>query len=78
MSRKSDLELEFKQFWTVEELTKWALNEKPPRVFPDSRFGDHNQVKTTKYPGFDLYIQDEYTHDLVLPHEEFYLVFDTT
>ncbi len=66
-------------FQTLEELTKWALTQSPPKVFPNCRFADHNKSIETNYPGFDLYIQDEYTHDIVVPiSDDCYLVYDTT
>ena len=70
---------EVKLFSTVEELSRWALFQKNPRVFPDSRLGDINGVKQTNYPGFDIIIQDEYTHDIVVPFDnDIFLVYDTT
>lgn len=66
---------------TVEDMTRWALSQKPPRVFPTSRGATQAGITESKAPGFDVYVQDEYTHDLVVPFDAegcLYLVYDTT
>ncbi len=66
---------------TLEDVIRWALSQHPPRLFPDARTakeGDTVEV-ASPVPGFDLVIQDEYTHDVVVPHSEgVFLVYDTT
>lgn len=70
---------EAKLFATLGELSSWALTQNPPKVFPDSRLGDINGIQYTNYPGFDVLIQDEYTHDIIVPFDnETYLVYDST
>ena len=74
---------------TLEEVTRWALAQKPPRIFARCRatlaaesgatgaIADHERAA----PGFDLVVQDEYTHDVVLPWDaaqRLFLVYDTT
>ena len=40
--------------------------------------GDAREVEANG-PGFDLVVQDEYTHDVVVPYDdELFLVYDTT
>jgi hypothetical protein len=45
---------------TMEEVVRWGLMAKPPRVV-------HSIV-----------VQDEYTHDVVMPWGDRFLVYDTT
>lgn len=45
---------------TMEDVVRWGLVSKPPRVVAS------------------VVVQDEYTHDVVLPWREHWLVYDTT
>ncbi len=68
---------------TLEEVVRWAFGETPPRLFAQARtagLGDR-EARVTEAPGFDLYVQDEYTHDVVVPWDSegrLFLVYDTT
>ncbi len=74
----NELEL-VKQFQTLEEVTRWALSCKPPKLFSDASIASDKQNFKSKSPGFDIVIQDEYSHDIVVPYSEnVYLVYDTT
>ena len=62
---------------TLEEVTRWALAQKPPRLFARCRQDDEER----KAPGFDLVVQDEFTHDVIVPwnaEQTLFLVYDTT
>ncbi len=73
---------------TLEEVVRWALAQRPPRFFARCRAtmagASAEAVEADvekKAPGFDLVVQDEYTHDVVVPwnHDEtLVLVYDTT
>ena len=64
--------------FTLEEVTRWAFSQKPPRLFPDAKSATHEH-EGGKGLGFDLVVQDEYTHDVVVPwSERLFLVYDTT
>lgn len=46
---------------TLEDVVRWGLVSKPPRLIAD------------------IIVQDEYTHDVVMPFRDgIYLVYDTT
>ena len=71
---------------TLEEVTRWALAQKPPRIFARCRatlegaIGD-DVDRERAAPGFDLVVQDEFTHDVVVPWDaaqSIFLVYDTT
>jgi hypothetical protein len=70
---------------TLEEVTRWALAQKPPRIFARCRATFEpttGQVDDERAaPGFDLVVQDEFTHDVVVPWDAahtIFLVYDTT
>jgi hypothetical protein len=66
---------------TLEDVTRWALGQSPPRVFARARGADEHGEHEAKGPGFDVYVQDEFTHDVVVPYDargELFLVYDTT
>jgi hypothetical protein len=70
---------------TLEEVTRWALAQKPPRIFARCRATlDATDAKADEEraaPGFDLVVQDEFTHDVVVPWDAahtVFLVYDTT
>lgn len=66
---------------TLEDVTRWALSQSPPRVFARARGADEDGERDAKGPGFDVYVQDEFTHDVVVPYDargEVFLVYDTT
>lgn len=66
---------------TLEDVVRWALAQDPPKLFADARSareGDAREIASNA-PGFDLVVQDEYTHDVVVPYaENVFLVYDTT
>lgn len=66
---------------TLEDVTRWALSQRPPRVFDRARGADEDGEHEARGPGFDVFVQDEFTHDVVVPFDaarELYLVYDTT
>lgn len=72
---------------TLEDVVRWALSSSPPRLFPRARMtGVGGATVEGGAPGFDLVVQDEYTHDVVVPWDalaaeggaSIYLVYDTT
>ena len=66
---------------TLEDVTRWALSQTPPRVFSRSRGAAEKGAWEAKGPGFDVYVQDEFTHDVVIPYDvegRLCLVYDTT
>jgi hypothetical protein len=66
---------------TLEDVARWALVARPPRVFAAARRSDlDREDATSRAPGFDLVVQDEYTHDVTVPWgaRELYVVYDTT
>ncbi len=68
------------QHKTLEDVTRWALSFKPPRLYPNAGFATQGdaEMRHVKAPGFDLVIQDEYSHDVVLPYDDLTLVYSTT
>lgn len=66
---------------TLEDVTRWALSQSPPRVFAIARGADEHGEHAAKGPGFDVFVQDEFTHDVVVPYDacgELFLVYDAT
>jgi hypothetical protein len=66
---------------TLEDVTRWALSQLPPRVFANARSAAEGGVVEGKGPGFDVFVQDEFTHDVVVPYDaagELFLVYDAT
>lgn len=66
---------------TLEDVARWALSHEPPRVFAGARKSDATmEDQQSSLPGFDLVVQDEYTHDVALPWGmgDLHLVYDTT
>lgn len=67
---------------TLEDVVRWALGTTPARIFARARLtGVGGVEREGSAPGFDLVVQDEYTHDVVVPFDaaaSIYLVYDTT
>ncbi len=66
---------------TLEDVTRWALSQARPRVFARARSAAEGGVVEGKGPGFDVFVQDEFTHDVVVPYDaagELFLVYDAT
>lgn len=63
---------------TTGELLAYILGCVPPLVFPVATFTDLDGTRVTG-PGVDIIVQDEYTHDFVVPvAPRLFLVYDTT
>ena len=83
VAERAAIEAVVSEHATLEEVVRWAFAESPPRLFRQARtagLGDRD-ARSTEAPGFDLYVQDEYTHDVVVPWDadgRLYLVYDTT